>query len=125
MFWAFLCGEGGEHISRYGIVDVEPVSERLFRVKGLVEKPRPEEAPSTWGIVGRYVLTPGIFGWMLLAGLTAYRDISEVRFDITAADNLRARRRRTRPASCCRRRRAACARVSDGDLGRSHDCQRE
>lgn len=51
-----------EATSRYGIVDVEQVSERLFRVKGLVEKPSPEDAPSTWAIVGRYVLTPGIFG---------------------------------------------------------------
>ena len=60
-----------ENTSRYGIVDVEPVTvsegdspwrDRLFRVKGLVEKPKPEDAPSTWGIVGRYVLTPGIFG---------------------------------------------------------------
>ena len=50
-----------EETSRYGIVDVEPVRGNLFRVKGLVEKPRPEDAPSTWGIVGRYVLTPGIF----------------------------------------------------------------
>ena len=38
----------------------------------------------------------GVWLVLLLAGLTAYRDISEVRFDITAADNLRARRRRTR-----------------------------
>ena len=42
------------------------------------------------------LLMPAVFGWMLLAALTAYRDISEVRFDISAADNLRARRRRTR-----------------------------
>ena len=51
----------------YGVVDVEPVeeaggaSERVFRVRGLVEKPEPEEAPSDLGIVGRYVLTPDIF----------------------------------------------------------------
>ena len=50
-----------EETGRYGIVDVEPVRDNLFRVKGLIEKPRPEDAPSTWGIVGRYVLTPGIF----------------------------------------------------------------
>ncbi|MBI2887022.1 MAG: UTP--glucose-1-phosphate uridylyltransferase [Chloroflexi bacterium] len=50
-----------EDVPRYGMIDAEPVGERLFRVRGLVEKPRPEEAPSEWGIVGRYVLTPGIF----------------------------------------------------------------
>ena len=49
-----------EHISRYGIVDVEPVEPGVFRVKGLVEKPSPDDAPSDLGIVGRYVLTPGI-----------------------------------------------------------------
>ncbi|MSQ40330.1 MAG: UTP--glucose-1-phosphate uridylyltransferase GalU [Dehalococcoidia bacterium] len=45
----------------YGVVDVEPVAEGLYRVKGLVEKPKPEEAPSRLGVVGRYVFTPGIF----------------------------------------------------------------
>ncbi len=51
------------------------------------------DLPRYWETIWQRVLgllTPGIFGWMLLAGLTAYRDISEVRFDITAADNLRA-----------------------------------
>jgi UTP--glucose-1-phosphate uridylyltransferase len=55
-----------EHVSSadvesYGIVDPEPVRERLVRVRGLVEKPEPAEAPSDLGIVGRYVLTPDIF----------------------------------------------------------------
>ena len=48
-------------IESYGIVDPEPVKDRLVRVRGLVEKPKPEEAPSDLGIVGRYVLTPDIF----------------------------------------------------------------
>lgn len=47
--------------SRYGIVDVEPVGERLYRARNLVEKPDPEDAPSDLGIVGRYVLSPSIF----------------------------------------------------------------
>jgi UTP--glucose-1-phosphate uridylyltransferase len=50
-----------EAISRYGVVDVEPVEPGVYRVKGLVEKPKPEDAPSDLGIVGRYVLTPDIF----------------------------------------------------------------
>jgi UTP--glucose-1-phosphate uridylyltransferase len=51
----------------YGIVAAEPVADagdapgRVFAVRGLVEKPKPEEAPSDLGIVGRYVLTPDIF----------------------------------------------------------------
>ena len=48
-------------ISRYGVVDAEQVEERLYRIKGLVEKPKQEDAPSDLGIVGRYILTPGIF----------------------------------------------------------------
>ncbi len=49
------------HIGRYGVVDGEPLGQGVYLVKGLVEKPRPEDAPSDLGIVGRYVITPGIF----------------------------------------------------------------
>ena len=45
----------------YGIVDAQPVSERVERIAGIVEKPKPEEAPSTLAVVGRYILTPRIF----------------------------------------------------------------
>ncbi|QEL65157.1 UDP-glucose pyrophosphorylase [Oryzomicrobium terrae] len=45
----------------YGIVDAQPVAERLERIAGIVEKPKPEEAPSTLAVVGRYILTPRIF----------------------------------------------------------------
>ena len=48
-------------IENYGVVDPEPVRDRVVRVRGLVEKPTPEEAPSDLGIVGRYVLTAEIF----------------------------------------------------------------
>lgn len=48
-------------LSSYGIVDGEPVSDRAYRLRGLVEKPAPDKAPSNLGIVGRYVFTPGIF----------------------------------------------------------------
>ena len=51
-----------EHTNRYGILDVASDDGRLAEVKGLVEKPRPEEAPSTLSIIGRYVLLPEIFG---------------------------------------------------------------
>jgi len=50
-----------EEIQHYGVVDAEPVDDRTYRVRALVEKPKPEEAPSNLGIVGRYVLTPEIF----------------------------------------------------------------
>lgn len=45
----------------YGIVDARPVADRLEQVAAIVEKPKPEEAPSTLAVVGRYILTPRIF----------------------------------------------------------------
>ncbi|MDA8419783.1 MAG: UTP--glucose-1-phosphate uridylyltransferase GalU [Pseudomonadota bacterium] len=50
-----------EETRQYGIVKTQPRSGRVSRVAGIVEKPRPEEAPSTLAVVGRYILTPGIF----------------------------------------------------------------
>ncbi len=55
-----------EKTSLYGIVDGEPAAQppwgaRLLRVRDLVEKPKPSEAPSNLGITGRYVLPPDIF----------------------------------------------------------------
>lgn len=52
-----------ERISSYGVVDGQAEGGAI-RVRGLVEKPPPAEAPSDLGIVGRYVLTPEIFGAM-------------------------------------------------------------
>ncbi|NZA28015.1 UTP--glucose-1-phosphate uridylyltransferase GalU [Luteimonas sp. SJ-92] len=45
----------------YGIVDTEGFSDRQGRIRGMVEKPSPEDAPSTLAVVGRYVLDPRIF----------------------------------------------------------------
>jgi UTP--glucose-1-phosphate uridylyltransferase len=53
-----------DQISRYGIVALAPGSSpdaRTHRVTGMIEKPSPEEAPSDLAVIGRYVLTPGIF----------------------------------------------------------------
>lgn len=50
-----------EEVSRYGIVDTDKLEERIYRAKRLVEKPRPEDAPSNLAIMGRYILTPAIF----------------------------------------------------------------
>ncbi len=46
---------------KYGILDMEEVGNELVRVRGLVEKPKPENAPSNMAIIGRYILTPEIF----------------------------------------------------------------
>ncbi|CAG0963364.1 UTP--glucose-1-phosphate uridylyltransferase [Methylophilaceae bacterium] len=45
----------------YGIVDATPIEPNVLQLKGIVEKPRPEDAPSTLAVVGRYILTPRIF----------------------------------------------------------------
>ncbi len=50
-----------EQISQYGVIDGAQVAEGVFRVNRLVEKPAPEEAPSNFAIVGRYILMPQIF----------------------------------------------------------------
>lgn len=50
-----------EDTRSYGIVDSQPIKDDLEAVHAIVEKPKPEEAPSTLAVVGRYVLTPRIF----------------------------------------------------------------
>ena len=50
-----------EAIPRLGVIDPEPLNDKVYRIKGMVEKPRLEDAPSNLAIVGRYVLTPEVF----------------------------------------------------------------
>ena len=50
-----------EETRRYGIVRVERRSKSPHRISGIVEKPEPAAAPSTLGVVGRYILTPRMF----------------------------------------------------------------
>jgi len=50
-----------EETGSYGIVSGAPLGPRLHKLDGIVEKPRPEKAPSTLAVVGRYILTPRIF----------------------------------------------------------------
>ena len=50
-----------ENTASYGMVKCEPFAERVQRLTAIVEKPKPEHAPSTLGVVGRYILTPRIF----------------------------------------------------------------
>ncbi|MFU8814100.1 MAG: UTP--glucose-1-phosphate uridylyltransferase GalU [Pseudomonadales bacterium] len=45
----------------YGVIAGEAISDRLYRVTDMVEKPAPEDAPSNLAIIGRYILTPDIF----------------------------------------------------------------
>lgn len=51
----------GEAISRFGVIDAKEVSDGVFKIEGMVEKPAFAEAPSDLAIIGRYILTPDIF----------------------------------------------------------------
>jgi UTP--glucose-1-phosphate uridylyltransferase len=60
---------------KYGIVAVEPLSERVSRITEIVEKPKPAVAPSTLGVVGRYLLSPRIFDKLANVGRGAGGEI--------------------------------------------------
>ena len=47
--------------NRYGVVDVPEGNAQFAVIRGIVEKPSADKAPSNLGVVGRYVLTPHIF----------------------------------------------------------------
>lgn len=61
--------------SRYGILDVARRDGKLVEAKGIVEKPSPEKAPSTLGVIGRYILHPGIFAVLEKVGRGAGGEI--------------------------------------------------
>ncbi len=53
-----------EKLSLYGIVAVEKIANRLFKIKGIIEKPALGTAPSDLAIVGKYILTPEVFSYL-------------------------------------------------------------
>jgi UTP--glucose-1-phosphate uridylyltransferase len=55
-----------EQTANYGIVSPADAKAEVTPISAIVEKPAPKDAPSTLGVVGRYILTPAIFG--LLSG---------------------------------------------------------
>jgi len=60
---------------QYGIVSIDAYKASLERVKSIVEKPQPDDAPSTLAVVGRYVLTNGIFDCLEATGKGAGGEI--------------------------------------------------
>ena len=58
----------GPSISAYGVIEAKPVNGRfagrLHEITNLVEKPKPEDAPSKLAVIGRYILTPKIFSML-------------------------------------------------------------
>lgn len=60
---------------KYGIVAVDPVAARIGRVRKMVEKPKPADAPSTLAVVGRYLLSPNVFKKLATIGRGAGGEI--------------------------------------------------
>ncbi len=59
-----LCRLPKEKISSYGVVKVEKIANRLFKVKKIIEKPPVGEAPSNLAMVGKHILTPEVFDYL-------------------------------------------------------------
>src|SRR5512145_1950615 len=76
-----------ERISQYGVIATRPVEGRVHEILALVEKPKPQDAPSDLAIIGRYVLPPEIFE--ILAATRA-----DTRGEIQLTDALRGLRAR-------------------------------
>ncbi len=53
-----------EQASQYGIIRPQPLGVHIHRIESIVEKPEPRNAPSTLGVVGRYLFTPDIFDFL-------------------------------------------------------------
>lgn len=53
-----------EKFSNYGMVACEKIANRLYKIKGIVEKPLPENSPSNLAIVGKYVITSEVFKYL-------------------------------------------------------------
>jgi len=53
-----------DQTDKYGILDAQQVEEDIVRIDDMVEKPKPDEAPSNLAIIGRYILTPKIFEYL-------------------------------------------------------------
>ncbi|HEX7965016.1 MAG TPA: UTP--glucose-1-phosphate uridylyltransferase GalU [Gammaproteobacteria bacterium] len=64
-----------DETQRYGIISPRDVGPRLHEVQAIVEKPKPEVAPSKLGVVGRYILTPRIFELIKSTGRGAGNEI--------------------------------------------------
>lgn len=64
-----------DQTDKYGILDVVNDTDDLMEIKGLVEKPKPEEAPSTLSVLGRYILQPDIFDYLESQGPGAGNEI--------------------------------------------------
>ncbi|EPR09579.1 UTP--glucose-1-phosphate uridylyltransferase GalU [Ruminiclostridium papyrosolvens] len=56
-----------QDVTKYGVIGGTQIDERVYKVKGLVEKPEVEQAPSNIAILGRYIISPRIFEFLQTA----------------------------------------------------------
>ena len=56
-----------ESLPSYGVVKVEKIAKRVYKIKQIIEKPAPGEEPSDMAIIGKYVLTPEVFDYLKTA----------------------------------------------------------
>jgi UTP--glucose-1-phosphate uridylyltransferase len=64
-----------DETDKYGIVAADALSERVSRVRSIIEKPKPKDAPSNLAVVGRYLLTPAIYAKLETVGKGAGGEI--------------------------------------------------
>jgi UTP--glucose-1-phosphate uridylyltransferase len=92
-----------ENVSSYGIFDLEKNGSATMRVRGMIEKPSPEEAPSNMAVIGRYILTPDIMSNLNEMKLGAGGEIQltdAIATEITARKNVSAFRFEGRRFDC-------------------------
>lgn len=62
-----LCRLPKGKLSAYGVVAVEQIARRVYKVKKIIEKPKPGEEPSNLAIIGKYILIPEVFDYLKAA----------------------------------------------------------
>jgi len=65
-----------ESFQFYGMVEVEKITKRLYKIKKVVEKPRIKEAPSDLAVVGKFIITPEIFDYLKKTPFSLKTDIA-------------------------------------------------
>lgn len=88
--------------NKYGVVDVEHSESQEKKLKGIVEKPKPEKAPSDLGVVGRYILTPRIFELLATTqkGAGGEIQLTDAISDLLTFENVYAQQFRGRRFDC-------------------------
>jgi UTP--glucose-1-phosphate uridylyltransferase len=63
-----------KRVSSYGIVESSDQDDHIYKVSRFLEKPKPEETTSRLGVIGKYVITPEVFDYLLLNTIWASKD---------------------------------------------------